>query len=182
MDRFCPHSSGGKNSRLSCQQILRLTRACFFVHRGYLCLRCQCLHVVKRAGELSKVSHRRMLIIIMRTPPSLVLVTQLWMSLQSMNCNLPGSSVHGISQARILEWLPFPSPGNLPDPGSPVLQADYLPSEPPRKSLTLPESPPHSLVTNHFLEPPPPNASTLTVGENVNLQGERTDVQSMNIF
>jgi len=27
-----------------------------------------------------------------------------------MDCNLPGSSVHGISQARILEWvvLPFP--------------------------------------------------------------------------
>ena len=29
----------------------------------------------------------------------------------------PGSSVHGILQARILEWLPFPSPGDLPDPG-----------------------------------------------------------------
>ena len=29
----------------------------------------------------------------------------------------PGFSVHGISQARILEWLPFPSPGDLPDPG-----------------------------------------------------------------
>ena len=29
-----------------------------------------------------------------------------------------GSSVHGILQARILEWvgLPFPSPGDLPDP------------------------------------------------------------------
>ena len=33
--------------------------------------------------------------------------------------------------------LPFPSPGNLPDPeiepGSPALQADSLPSEPPGK-------------------------------------------------
>ena len=33
--------------------------------------------------------------------------------------------------------LPFPSPGDLPDPGikprSPVLQADSLPSEPPGK-------------------------------------------------
>ena len=29
----------------------------------------------------------------------------------------PGSSVHGISQARILEWVPFPSPRDLPDPG-----------------------------------------------------------------
>ena len=26
-----------------------------------------------------------------------------------MDCSLPGSSVHGISQARILEWVPTPS-------------------------------------------------------------------------
>ena len=36
--------------------------------------------------------------------------------------------------------LPFPSPGDLPDPGiepgSPSLQADTLPSEPPGKSLS----------------------------------------------
>ena len=31
-----------------------------------------------------------------------------------MDCSLPGSTVHGIFQARILEWLPFPSPGDLP--------------------------------------------------------------------
>jgi len=34
-----------------------------------------------------------------------------------MDYKLPGSSVHGISQARILEWLPFPPPKDLPDPG-----------------------------------------------------------------
>ena len=34
-----------------------------------------------------------------------------------MDCSLPGSSVHGILQARILEWVTFPSPGDLPDPG-----------------------------------------------------------------
>ena len=28
-----------------------------------------------------------------------------------------GTSVHGISQARILEWVSFPSPGDLPGPG-----------------------------------------------------------------
>ena len=43
----------------------------------------------------------------------------------------------GILQARILEWLPFPSPGDLPDlgikPRSPTLQADSLPAEPPGK-------------------------------------------------
>ena len=34
-----------------------------------------------------------------------------------MVCSLLGSSVHGISQARILRRLPFLSPGDLPDPG-----------------------------------------------------------------
>ena len=34
-----------------------------------------------------------------------------------MDCSLPGSSVHGILQARILEWVPFPIPGNLSDSG-----------------------------------------------------------------
>ena len=54
-----------------------------------------------------------------------------------MDCSLSGSSVHGIFQARVLEWIPFPSPGDLPEPGiepgSPALQADTLPSEPPGK-------------------------------------------------
>ena len=43
------------------------------------------------------------------------------------DCSLQGSSIHGISQARILSGLPFPSPGNLPDlgiePAFPALQA-----------------------------------------------------------
>ena len=34
-----------------------------------------------------------------------------------MDCSLPGSSVHGILQARILEWVAFPPPEDLPDPG-----------------------------------------------------------------
>ena len=44
-------------------------------------------------------------------------------------------TVHRIFQARILEWEPFPSPGDLLNPGieprSPTLQADFLPAEPP---------------------------------------------------
>ena len=32
----------------------------------------------------------------------------------SMDCNPPGSSSHGIFQARILEWVAFPTPGILP--------------------------------------------------------------------
>ena len=34
-----------------------------------------------------------------------------------MNHSPPGSSVLGILQARILEWVPFPSPGDLSDSG-----------------------------------------------------------------
>ena len=56
-----------------------------------------------------------------------------------MDRSPPGSSVHGILQARTVEWLAVPSPGDLPDPGiepqSPALQADSLLSEPPGKPL-----------------------------------------------
>ena len=49
--------------------------------------------------------------------------------------NLPGSCIHGIFQARILEWVAISFSRDLPDPGieprSPTLQADSLPSEPP---------------------------------------------------
>ena len=34
-----------------------------------------------------------------------------------MDCSLPVSSVHGILQTRILEWVAFPPPGDLPDTG-----------------------------------------------------------------
>ena len=34
-----------------------------------------------------------------------------------MNCSLPGSSLHGILQARILEWVPMPSSRDFPNPG-----------------------------------------------------------------
>ena len=34
-----------------------------------------------------------------------------------MDCSLPGSSVHGVSQARMLEGLPCPYPGDLSNPG-----------------------------------------------------------------
>ena len=55
-----------------------------------------------------------------------------------MESSPSGSSVHGTSQARILEQVAFPSPEDLPNPGIesvfPALQEDSLPSEPPGKS------------------------------------------------
>ena len=67
-----------------------------------------------------------------------VLVTQSCPTLcDAMDYSLPGSSVHGIFQARILEWIAIPPPGNLPHPGieprSPESQADSLRFEPPWK-------------------------------------------------
>ena len=66
-----------------------------------------------------------------------VLVAQSCLTLWPVDCGPPGSSVHGILQARILEWVAIPSPEDLPDPGmeprSPTLQADSLPSELPVK-------------------------------------------------
>ena len=35
-----------------------------------------------------------------------------------MDYSPPGCSVHGILQARMLEWVAFPSLGDLYDPGS----------------------------------------------------------------
>ena len=66
------------------------------------------------------------------------LVAQLCPTLcDPVDCSSPGSSIHGISQARILEWVAVSFWGDLPDPGiepgSPALQTDSLPSEPPGK-------------------------------------------------
>ena len=68
-----------------------------------------------------------------------VLVAQLCLTFcNPIDCSLPGSSVHGIFQARMLEWAShsllqriFPTQGQT---GSPALQAYSLPSEPLGKS------------------------------------------------
>ena len=55
-----------------------------------------------------------------------------------MDCTLPGSSVHGISQARTLEWVDIPFSRGSSDsgiePGSLALQVNSLSSEPPGKT------------------------------------------------
>ena len=50
-----------------------------------------------------------------------------------MNYSPPASFVHGISQARILEWIAFPPPGDLLDPeiklASPALVGEFFTAE-----------------------------------------------------
>ena len=57
-----------------------------------------------------------------------------------MNCSLPGSSIHGISRQKYWSGLPFPTPGDLSDPGfktkssaSPTLAGRFFNTEPPEK-------------------------------------------------
>ena len=60
-----------------------------------------------------------------------------------MNCSLPGSSVHGISQARILEWVAISFSREIfsPQGSNPGLlhllqwQADFLPLVPSGKPV-----------------------------------------------
>ena len=55
-----------------------------------------------------------------------------------MDYSLPGCSVQEILWARIMDWLPFSSPGDLPDPGielkftmAPALLGGFFTSAPP---------------------------------------------------
>ena len=63
----------------------------------------------------------------------------------------PGSSVHGILQARILEWVAIPSSRDLSDPGTEpkflAFQADSLPSEP-SGNLVNAKDQPQSFIHN----------------------------------
>ena len=66
------------------------------------------------------------------------------------DCRLPGSSVHGILQARILEWVAIPfSRGSFPriEPESPALQAVSLQSKLPRKTYQS-EKDPYPPISN----------------------------------
>ena len=62
-------------------------------------------------------------------------------SCDSMDCRPPGPSVHGIFQARILEWLPFASPEDLPNRGiqpvSLALASGFFITGPPGKQMCV---------------------------------------------
>ena len=64
-----------------------------------------------------------------------VIFAQLCLTLcDSMDCSHQASLSMGFSRQEYWSRQPFPSPGDLPDPGiepgSPALQADSLPPEP----------------------------------------------------
>ena len=73
-----------------------------------------------------------------------------------MDCSPPSSFVHGISQARVLHGLLFPSPGDLPDPGiepeSPALTGGFFTNEPPGKPGNIGSSSQNEFCGTFFLE------------------------------
>ena len=79
-----------------------------------------------------------------------------------LDCSPPGSAAHGIFQARILEWVPFPSPGDLPDPGieptSPLCLLHWqagLPLAPPLPSKSASNGQPrlsHAMTASAFTQ------------------------------
>ena len=81
-----------------------------------------------------------------------------------MDHSPPSSSVHGILQARILEWAALPPPTrDLSNPGIepmspalPILAGGFLTTEPRGKPLTVEGTPPHiyrSALPSPSLEP-----------------------------
>ena len=67
-----------------------------------------------------------------------------------MDYGPPGSSVHGVFQAEIWSGFPFPTLGDLPDPGikptclaSPALAGEFFTSAPPWK--------PENVITLNFI-------------------------------
>ena len=86
---------------------------------------------------------------------SVVLVSSMCVKLLSrvrlcnpVDCSPPGSSVHGILQARYWSGLPFPSPRDLP--GSPALHADALSSQSSQLHHSL-QTCLHSFQSGHWL-------------------------------
>ena len=68
-------------------------------------------------------------------------LSHIWLFCDPIDCSPPGPSIHGILQARILEWVAIPSPGDLPDPGiepkSPALAGGFFTTETPEKPISL---------------------------------------------
>ena len=83
-----------------------------------------------RGGESGWVSLWRWCCLVAKSCPTLC---------NPMDCSQQGSSVQGISKTRMLE--PFPSPGDLPDPGmeptSPASAGTFFIAEPPAKPGTF---------------------------------------------
>ena len=114
-----------------CTVLLYISRYCemktvFFI----FCVCFLCIISVKRIINLLQYS---MIQLVAFVGYLCVLVAQPCPTLcNPVDCSQPGSSVQGFSREDYQNGLPFPSPGDLPNPriesGSPTWQTDSLPS------------------------------------------------------
>ena len=89
-------------------------------------------------------------------------VCAVWLFVTPWHVSPPGPWVHGTFQARVLEWVPFPTPGYLPDPGiapsslaSSALAGRFFTAVPPGKPLNQAWSPSkHKTLCDHTGQKP----------------------------
>ena len=100
----------------------------------------------KITWQFLKVSNKKLLLKLKCQSVSHSVVSN---SLQLMDCTPPGSSIHGFSRQEYWSGLPFPSPGDLPNPEikprSSTMQADSLPTELPGKPIRPGNSVPRNI-------------------------------------
>ena len=92
---------------------------------------------VPRMLLLTGYTWKRSLCGYLLSPP----VRACWVALGVSDCDpvdgsLPGSTVHGILQARILQWIGIPSSGDHPDPGLEPVSLASPALAPPGKPLS----------------------------------------------
>ena len=87
----------------------------------------------KRRNDWEKKNRIRLCLLLLFVQ----LRSRVWLFCDPLDYSPSSSSVHGSSRLEHWRGLPFPSPGDLPnpgvEPGSPALQADSLSSESPGK-------------------------------------------------
>ena len=76
-----------------------------------------------------------------------------------MNCSVAQQAPLSVAFPRVLEWLPFPSPGYLQNPGikptlpaSPALAGRFFTTAPPGKSIALTFPPKQTIVSMPFTD------------------------------
>ena len=81
-----------------------------------------------------------------------LLLSRIWLFVTPWTVARLASLSLQFSSQEYWSGLPFPSPGDLPDPGiepgSPALQTDSLPPEPPKKPLPPPSAP--NLIADYY--------------------------------
>ena len=107
---FCPWDSPGKNTRVGCHVFLQG----IFPTQGLNPRHISLLHW--QAGSLPLAPPGKHILYSVAAAAA-KLLQSCPTCYDPTDCSPPGSSVHGILQARILEWVTMPSPGDLPNPG-----------------------------------------------------------------